>query len=462
MTTNSIKRKKALALYAGFFSCLVIGGISCKERNIGTTDAIPQVDNIHTFETGTDAITLQSLYDDSLVTNDYTHLVGSIGKIDDPFFGKSVAGLYFQVSLPNVLFAFPSDAVMDSSVVSLPYYISTTGRRYVYGDTTQSITFNAYRITDAFEYNLDKALYAHDSLGYDRSPLGSRTVTYREMLNPSVLANGDTFTDVLRIRLSSAFTNEIAALDPDVYFPASAEFKKYFPGFYIAAAPQPGNMFGLFTLLDGSRTGESSTANLTFYYHTTSDATPKKAVFSFANNNCAWFNSIRKDYNGYPASAYRQASNIDSVILQGAPGIKTDIRIAIPQSLPKSVIHKAELELTLLDPGASNKFIHPVQLIVKALDADGNEHDVLDKVGRPGFEYIGGWPDTVIANGNTLVRYKINIPRELQKQLDEGATSLTLRVYPTTAHPGFYRGILGGPGSGDVYKPKFNIIYSVK
>lgn len=453
-----MNRKKALALYAGFFSCLVIGAASCKERNIGTTDAIPQVDNIHTFQTGTDAITLSSRYDDSLITNDYTFIVGSVGKIDDPFFGKSRTGLYFQVSLPSVLFYFPEGVIMDSSVVSLPYYTSTTDKKYVYGDTTQPITFNAYRITQAFEYNLEKAMYAHDSLSYNRTPLGSRTTTYRDILNQTVLADGDTLSNVLRIRLSDAFSNEIAALDPGTYFTASSEFKNYFPGFYIAAdGVQPGNMLGLFTLYDNTRS-----ANLTFYYHSSNDTTRRKAVFSFVNTNCAWFNSIRKDYAGYPANAYRQAANIDSVVLQGAPGIKTDIKIAIPADLPKSLIHKAELELTLLNPGASNKFIHPIQLIVKAVDADGKEYEVLDKVGRSGFEYIGGWPDTVVSNGNTLIKYKINIPRELQKRLDEGQSSVTLRVYPTTAHPGFYRAILGGPGSGDAYKPKFNIIYSVK
>src|SRR5690606_14927169 len=135
------------------------------------------------------------------------------------------------------------------------------------------------------------------------------------------------------------------------------------------------------------------------YYHTVADTTPQQAIFTHKYENCMWFNRIQRDLSGYPADVYKQAENIDSFVIQGAPGIKNDVTIKLPASLPDAVIHKATLELNLLYPATSSVFTYPVQLIVKALDEEGNEYDILDKETTGGFEYIGGVPVIADVNG---------------------------------------------------------------
>ncbi len=461
MTTLFPLRKKALAMTAGFFSCLIIGFSSCKERGISGADAIPEVDNINTFEWEGQDLSFVTFYKDSLWTNDYNYSLATVGNITDPYFGKTYGGVYFQVAVPILGFQFPDDIIVDSSVVSVPLFANAANRTVAYGDTNTTITFNAYRITDNFVYDASKRYFAHDSLAYQAQALGSTTATMQQIKDSITLNNGTTVNNLLRIKLNNAFTQELASL-PASQTGLSATFQEYFKGFYIApSTPASGNYLGVFILDQGS-VASYKLAQLTFYYHTADDTTTKKFEFPFNNTLCAWFNAIRKDYSGFPAQRFTMPTPTDSVIVQSAPGIATDVTIQLDTNIGAAIVHKATLQLTTLQVGSDDAFTPPIQLIVKGLNDNGEEYDLMDFNNASGYEFIGGIPSREEVNGNTLVRYYINLPREIQWSLAQKKNNVKLRIYASSTHPGIYRAIFGGTQNDADHKASFKMVYSKK
>lgn len=470
MKNNLQFKKKAFALYAGFFSCLSIFTFSCKERTVTDDIFIPPVDNINTFESSDFEITSKSFLNDSLWTNDYSYMLASIGSItNDPYFGKSYAGLYFQVNLPFLGFKFGTNPIIDSSIVTVPYYM---GSPYIaYGDTTsngQPMRLNAYRITGDFEYEATKLYFAKDSVAYNPTPISSGSFRIRDFKDTVVLANGDTLKNVLRMKMSNAFTQEVASAADSVY-QDNATFKEFMKGFYIAPDySQPGTFLGLFRL-DGGAVIDYGMASLTFFYRNAGDTLQRKAQFRFASAGTSFFNKITRSHNGYPAAQYLNNLQKDSIAIQGFPGIASDITIDLQAAnIPKSIINKATLQLTTLKVGLDDVYTPPTQLIMVGVDENGEEYAIADRLNQIdslsnlGMAFVGGIPKVVTEGTETYIKYDINIPREVQRLILAGKTKLTLRIYATTAYAGFFRMVADGQGGSANTKAKFNVIYSLK
>lgn len=448
----------------GFFSCMTILS-ACKEKDFSkSVDGIPEVDNINTFAWEADSFSINHNLIDTLITNDVNYPVATIGKIDqDPFFGKTNAGLYVQFSTSALDMKFPAGLILDSTVLSIPYYIpalSPTSKIF-YGDTAKNLVFNVHRINEEFKFDKDKQYFAFDQLGYDAQPIAQKSFKLNEVFDTLTLADGVKVTNVLRIKLPQSFGQEIVNLDPEQYLKTAPDFQKYFPGFYIHAdQSSETNALAIFNISDGDRAIHPA-AQILLYYHMPNDTVVTNTYFPFVHTNSAWFNSIKRDYTGVPAQQYLNAQNSDSIIVQGAPGISSIIEIPIDK-IGDGIINKAQLTLTVNNVGGEHLYLPPNQIIVRGVNDIGENYNIADFVSGVGFTYIGGTSLVEEHNGNSVLRYKFNMPREVQRLKQEGKKVLRIRISAATAHLGFYRSVFYGPKEESGLKPDFKVIYSIK
>lgn len=440
---------------------------ACREKSTTKPDLIPGVDNIHTFETDTLGISIRTSFFDSLQTNDYSFPVVALGRIEnDVFFGKTTAGVYMQVVPPGDGFSFPANTTIDSSVLSMPYaYFS-------FGDTISSnpahaVHLKAYRITDPFTFDLNRRYFAFDRLAYS-SLLGAGTITTKSLNDTFSLATGDTVYNKLRLKLNDAFNNIMATTDAAILGSPSA-FLDYFRGIYLAPdTTLSQNTLNYVLMSGGAGNLNYSNAQVEVYYHAGSDTTLKRAFFRFQPASCSFFNGVYRNYAGSPARAYtgNTSANRDSVILQTYPGFRSDLTIRLGNSIPPSVINKAELSVTAIKTGDDTRFPPPAVMLVRVVESDGSERLVADmanadgSLNTSGQAFVGGTSVSVTVGGVQYTRYILNIPRELQQALVTGKTELKLRLSSSIAFPGSFRMIAGGTGAPDATRLRFHVIYT--
>lgn len=416
---------------------------------------------------------VKNSYFDSLWTSDYRYQIVTIGGItDDPFFGKTAAGLYFQIVPPTANFTFPTGVVIDSSVLSVPYM------NFAYGDTSytnlsHALHLKAYQITEAFSLgDGTRKYYVFDKVGYNTTPIGSATVPLKALRDTVKLSTGDSIGRVLRIKMDPALNTQFATMDP-VHMVSGATFMDYFKGIYLGPdTTVTQNTLGSFVLSAGSLVANYASAQLEFYYRTSvSDTVTKKAYFRFDPTICNFYNNIYRNYNGVPALNYlsNQAANRDSIVLQGYPGFRSDITIKIDTAnLPPAVINKAELRITAIKINDDNRFVPPPQLIVRGFRDDGSERQVADilngddsTANSSGPAFVGGLATTVTIGTIQYIQYKLNVPRELQRIMSEGKSELKLRLSIPTAYQGVFRMVADGPNSSNPdTRLRFNVIYT--
>lgn len=455
---------------AGFFSL-----VACKEASVIKPDLIPPVDNINTFRLSAADfdIQIQNGYFDSLRTDDATYPIAPIGSIDnDPFFGTTDAGIYFQVA-PNVdKFSFPDDMTgIDSAVLVLPF----TGVSY--GDTTHTSyqALKVYRITQA-DFKIDvntQKYYAFSSVSADMAnPIGAGRVSAKAIKYDSTAypAGGDTVGSQLRLRLTDAFANEIKGLSDDVFANFSS-FIDYFKGVYVApdpsAAAEDRKRISYF-YLGVSSSDVYRKARIEFWYHVTGSTTGKVAMFTYNPISSAFFAGIKRNRTGTPAEALYSSIGAarDSIVIQGAPGFYTDLTIKNIQDIPASIINKAEIRITALKLGNDDILTTPLQLIPSGVDANGALYTIADLLDVSGSQtsgtqaFVGGTPKEVEIDGAKYIQYTINIPRELQQAKTAGKTELKIRLSSSTNLPGAYRMVAPGPGAPGALQMKFDVIYS--
>lgn len=462
---------KAFALCFGFFSFA-----ACNEDSVIKPDLVPPVDNIHTFAMTIDSfgVTLQPGYFDSIRLDAYDNPIAVIGSMIDPFFGKTTAGLYLQVTPPSANYTFPDDiAGFDSVVLALPYY------PYSYGDTTNPAgnyqTIDVYRIVQN-DFNLygsndttQLPYYTFNSLNIDPLPLGSKLVSLSSLTTDSVTyPSGSTVGNTLRIKFSNtALATEFKGLDTAI-LKDNNSFTNYFKGFYIApdttdaAANQ--RRLSYFYLGDANTTASTDFARLEIFYHE-SDGTSKNIFFLFKPGGSAFFSGIKRKYTSYPVSSITNnlTTYHDSIVVQSFPGLYTYVTINNIQKIPKAIINKATLTLTSLNAAGSDTFYTSSGIIPNGVNDDGSLYtisDYLDNAGTSTSVNIGGTLQYVTLNGQKHAQYQINIPRELQQAILSGKDHIKLRLAFQLSYPGAYRFLAGGVNGDENTRLKFDVVYT--
>lgn len=464
---NKLSVLTALALCFGFFSF-----VACKERSVIKPDLIPGIDNINTFGKSISDfdVSITTGAFDSIRTDDYRTPLVALGSIaQDPFFGKTFAGFYFQIQPPLAHFTFPTDlSSIDSVVLAVPYARFTFGDENVEGDQ-QAI--KVYRITDQNFGLGDTSVkrYAFDQLEIHPTPITSAIVSLDDIINDSITyTGGAVIRNTMRIKMPVTLGEEFTQLDTATLSNNTA-FTEYFKGFYIApdttAALNYQRRISYF-MMDTANSGSNfAKARLEIYYKK-SDGSQSLILFPYKMGFDALFSHLHRNYESFPIQQFIPGTLHDSIVLQSFPGLYTEITLNNLQDIPISVINKAELTLTVLKVGNDDIYQPPQQLVLSGVNEDGTSYTISDLFDHDGINgsltsYVGGRPTTVTIDGTQYLQYKINIPRELQKAVLARKESIKFRISSVSNFYGAYRLVADGLNGPEATRLKFDVVYSL-
>lgn len=436
-----------------------IFAVGCKEDTVINANVSPTLGAI-AVDTIPDTFTIltKTVLIDTVVTSltpSNQVVVHGLGTANDPYFGRTNAGIYVQV-LPergNFTFSANDPHVTDAYVV-LPF------SGFAWGDTTDIQDYNVYRVTD--NLTTDETYYSNTHKNYDPTPVGSITGVNVDKLTDSVSVLGSNRAPHIRIKLTEAFKNELVSLAASSN--DAAAFLSAMKGLYIASADTTKGVALPYFMLNNS-TDYRRAAIQFFYYEGSNQSDVKTAFFNFTTG-CAHYNRIARNYSNELKNAFASGAQSDAVVyLQNLPGATLDLRFPTLKNLPAVVVNRAELIITQIslpsDPGA-DKFWSPLLLDVTGVDASGNKYVPLDKqpltdVGALAF--MDGSRKTVTLPGGMVVnQYSINIPREVQRAIVNKSDALHLQLNGVQRFFGAYRLIAGGNPSQ--FKVSLRITYS--
>ena len=326
--------------------------------------------------------------------------LGLLGNMDDPWFGKTVCGVYTQFSFNLQNFGFPAGAVYDSVVLSLRY-------AGAYGRFNQPVDLAVYELSEAPD---PSAIYfSNQTFAVQSSPLAV-VYGYKPALTDSVQVGEEKLPPHLRIRLNDALGQKIFQADSS-YFVNAASFPNLLKGLYVTANGfQSGNGLVYLDL-------HNSVSALTVYYH---DTIPKTLKLPINRDDAtARINHIDR---------YRQSARIlqtldvqqpagDSILFVQA-GSGSRVRIDIPglDNIPRNLlIHKAEFVFTVRPDELTGDSLYnfPVALNLKRMNTAGLAEN-FEEFSSSAF---GGVKSVESANGVAVVRYRFNVTRFMQRYL---------------------------------------------
>lgn len=377
--------------------------------------------------TYTDTLTVISevVLDDSVRADELA--VNLWGAMNDPVFGKSYGGIYFQMSTDRNNIDFGDNLTLDSVVLTLLY----SGKGY--GDLTVPQNMNIYRVTEQFFK--DTAYHQFDAFLTNATPLATLNGYVPNFTDSLTINDSVKYAPGLRVRLNDVLGNDLLANSGENNLASDAAFKAFFNGLYLAPdtnAPGKGLVyFDLFT----------ANSKLTLYYN-------NGQSFDFLiNSNSGSVNQFKHDYIGTPVlTAATDGNNNDNVLyVQPMAGVNVKVTIPYISNLGQDIaINKAELVFT--DIGDTTVFAAPTQLIFTETLEGGAQDLIADLYVSTNF--AGGVRTTETdEQGNVNSVYKLNIPRYLQKVLNSGVQyGLNLLPFPTARQAN--RVVLGGSTHG--------------
>lgn len=359
----------------------------------------------------------------------------TVGRLNDPVFGKTIAELSFQIRLNEGLLR-PGEldtAEIDSVVLGMQYESAAPEALIAfYGDTLASQQIDVHLLTDPLD---ERQNYLTDQLlAYDPVPVSSKGNFVANRIDSVSFTELDTIERMYPAQLRIPLDNELVGqriLDilQDSVNLVTSNFVKEFPGFHIRSATDNNSTLG-FTI-------PSAFSELSLYY--TVDTIKRRLDFPISGLY------VRAPYYEHDHSAGSIQPFLDSgagdslCFVQGAAGVLTRVSFPTASALRGSLINKAELELTLADlPEDEPDKFGSVRFLIGRLDrADGNFSDIED-VSRIFTWYrdfnswtrlLGGTSEQRVVGTDTLQVYRINITSYFQDVVD-GKNDEELVVYP--------------------------------
>ncbi|AKQ47023.1 hypothetical protein TH63_17455 [Rufibacter radiotolerans] len=298
------------------------------------------------------------LLNDSVITLNSARVL--VGSGSDATFGSLTAKTFAEFGIPTADIVFDANKGADSLVLRLDY-------DYYFGDTTQAITWNVYKLTEGF---IDqRTYYTSSSLETSAEVLG--TVTFRPRPKGTYVtlgATGDTLTRnnpyLVNIKLDKApgveLANAILAQSGKEPLKTQQGFlDNLLKGLVIAPASTQNNGAVLGLNLNAVNT------KLTLYYTATADSKPKE--YSFIPTS-RFFNQIQSSRAGTPlASLSAHGSSISSgaannlAFMQAGAGLVTKIDLPYVTNFRTQngvskdlAVNKAELVIPILESSVAN------------------------------------------------------------------------------------------------------------
>lgn len=388
---------------------------------------IPPIDNIHTFDTTLQVIAnnFDTAFCDSVYRTDL-HTFGIIP--NDPYFGKTTAGMYFELKPQYFPFAFPvadKDSLLLDSAVLVLHYTSS------YGDTLTPQKALVYKLDDKLSANTNYTTC--NVFNYNIANLIGQQTFIPARLTDSVHALKEDSKSQLRIKLSDAFAKAFIT-DSSEIFASDSVFKLYFKGFALVSDQTfGGNALNYFDL------GNIDT-RLSFYFRTSKSNVKDTTRIDFPFNNYSGdANSvIRERGTSEITNNLTHSPSGDSILyVQTSPGSYAEINIPGLNGLSNRVINRAELIVDQVYSGLpSDAYLttpNYLYLDRKDTSASGSYRpipcDFTLTSGAPAFSYFGGMKKIITdGSGHQVSQYVFNISRYVQSIVTKGIKNATLRL----------------------------------
>jgi hypothetical protein len=426
---KNFKRISRLALSA-FVAVILFS--ACKESTTISANQVPVIDSINTIELSdslhtiyTKTILIDTLNTSANITG--VNILHALGTVVDPYFGRTNAGIYFQVLPPSSSFNFSAD--VDSAFIILPL---SPIAGYVWGDSINNRQrYTAYRISE--EFKKDNTYLSNQQLQVINTPITEPYSVTTEIFD-SVSVLGTKRHPHIRLKLKKEFVDEIKQTSPSL--PTSADFINFLKGIYIAPDENLNSGALPYIMMDGPT--NFSRAAIEFYY--TENGAAKNTFFNFVRGETAHLNWIQRKYTPQVLDIATKP-NSDILLLQNQPGAAIDVIIPSIKDLPIGIVNTARLILTKVSLAgqADDKFTAPDQLIIYGVDQDGKRY-----LTSEGVEFNDGKKRTVTVNGLEVTQYYFNIPAHIQKAISQQWNTVHLRILGAQGRPGAYRLIAGG------------------
>jgi hypothetical protein len=427
---------------AKFFLAATLLLASCKKESDIGIDIQPDSDLIDLQISDSTTLVTYTVREDSVRTDETT--VSLLGSYVDPIFGKSSAGIFTQLMLPNNLqnIDFGATAVLDSMVLTLAYKFD------YYGDTTSTQNIVVYQMTEALVK--DSNYFSNHLQQFYPTPIGQVNITPKP--RTKVVVGTDTLPAHIRIPIDPSFANLLFSQSGTANLANNTNLLQFFKGVYITPN-NPAQASGQGSVLQvGMR--ETQTA-LTMYYHTATDTTTFSLVVPAEG---AYYDYYTHDYSGTPVETQlnAQPGQQSEVFLQSMGGVKTKIEFPFLDNWKNLgyniAINQAELVIKADPSQATSDRPINTRLFLVAIDSLGRSKLLVDMT--ESLAYYGGTVNT------TNSEYRINLARHFQDMLsgDQGNYGFYLKeISPTeTAR----RAVIGGGDPSSPYKMYLHLVYT--
>lgn len=390
---------------------LLYGATGCNKSTLLGGGLIPPGDFVNAQDTVISGIIANNIlrYDSTILNGNtaYAKILGSI--TTDPVFGKTHAFVYTQVSLPQSAFTFEgAGQTLDSVVLSLSYNGYT-------GDSSSPQTFKVYRMSET-KFTIDSNYAYNRALAYNPGDLLGQVTVTPLSLRDSVSVYGAKETAQLRIKLSTAFGQELLKQKSDGAFATDSAFRAYLKGFAIVPDTNSGTNRNMIYL----NLNNSNTKLTVFYKNSTKDSL--RATMAFNQYASAHANYFTRNYNGSQAGRFINTNNPkgDSILfLNASPGLFTRVTIPGLENFPAVLINKAELVITQRTSGPSdmnNIFIEPGSLSLRQYGNGDSTKIPIDYYTSGGAAYFGGTRQVITNFGGVqIVQYTFNLANTVQR-----------------------------------------------
>ncbi|MDA3615424.1 DUF4270 family protein [Polluticaenibacter yanchengensis] len=446
-----IKKSWSGPVLSAFLVVLLFACAKIDTTTIGT-DLIPEVDNVHTFDTVLTVSASNYIVKDStrLEYRD-AHVVGGID--NDPQFGTTKSSMFFEVkpsSFPATLVsdsAKGTNAGLDSAVLILNFL-------GYHGDSAQPVNFKLYETStnilrdSAVRPSYDIYGKAGDGgqLAASSRLLGQKTMAANRFRDTVYIKRGtkdsvySTAVNQLRIPLTPEIANYFFKQDTVMYKNDSA-FREHFKGF--ALVPEgPTNTIFYFNAYD---------AKIEFFYRQRAGGdkvdTTSASMFTFNYSNCGHAIAFNRNYSAASMNNFMAQTPGDEtpeVYIQTTPGTAAAITLHGLSDFAKQnrIIHRADLQATELAPASPSYIMPPVALYLDILqDKSKNIYKGIPYDLSPfekyycypssiNFGYYGAFPTKFksTSTGDSLHIYKFNITRYVQSVVTRGEDQYEFRL----------------------------------
>lgn len=454
---------------------VIIAGLfqaGCRENVLINSRLSPSTDSMGVYSTTLSCITHTIINDSGLTsTNIGLPIYQAVGSITDPFFGTMTGSTYFQVIPTTITSHLYDSSTIDSAFLILPY------SGFTYGDSANSSLTQSYQVFYMLEpISASSNYYTYTTKALDQEhPLSAPSAVNVKKLKDSSIVTVTLKSNYPAARIPldlSILKNRLLyaqrALDSSSPIVA---FINSFNG--VCVRPSNANQSNTvlpYYRLDGTDT--FSEAGILVYYHpNNSPSTVHIEPYYFSSASCAHFNNVSKNYAHYPVgNLYKSTQANDSIVaLQNSPGPGIDVLIPGITKLPKGIINKVELQLTLLPAYTSSNFYAPEKIYSIGISnasypaglGAGISYLISDQYPTSSLSPLQVLDGYEHLFNNTYRTFTVDFPRELMTSMAAGNDTLHLRINGTTDYYGAFHMVAGGGNYPDSnYRAKVKVVYS--